>query len=62
MVLYKFVNDKLRIHDKTTNEKFKVGQTYDMTIKRHDEIVENIKKSFPNSKEPYFERVKKDEE
>ena len=62
MAVYEFVNKNLNIYDKTTNEKFVVGQQYDMTIKRHDEIVKNIKKLFPNSKEPYFERVKKEEE
>lgn len=62
MAVYEFVNKNLNIYDKTTNEKFVVGQQYDMTIKRHDEIVKNIKKLFPNSKEPYFDRVKKEEE
>lgn len=62
MALYRFLNDELNIYDKTTDEKFVVGETYDITIKRHDEIVQNIKDKFPNSKEPYFERVKKEEE
>ena len=62
MAVYEFINENLNIYDKTTNEKFVVGHQYDMTVKRHDEIVKNIKKLFPNSKEPYFERVKKEEE
>lgn len=61
MALVKFNKE---FKNKETNEIIEANQEVDITLKRADEIVENIRKQtrkFPKYKNFGYERVKKDE-
>ena len=61
MALVKFNKE---FKNKETNEVVEANQEVDITLKRADEIVENIQKQtkkFPEYKDFGYERVKKDE-
>ena len=61
MALVKFNKE---FKNKETNEIVEANQEVDITLKRADEIVENIQKQnkkFPEYKDFGYERVKKDE-